>query len=416
MSTHRPSKHSTQHSGMPGRPWLAAAGIGAALMYLFDPGAGRRRRALLRDQWLHARRLLRAAGRVTAHDLAGRSAGVIAHASRWMRHDTPSDAALADRIRSRLGRIVSHPHSIRVSVHDGAVTVSGPVLAAEARSLLASIRGQAGVKSLDSRLEIHAEAGNVSGLQGGVTRVGRRFELLQENWSPTARLLTGTAGLALVAAASRRHGPAGLVLGLLGGALLLRAGSNRGLQSLFGFGGEEQEIEVHKSVRIQAPLRRVFDFWTNIRNFPSFMSRVRDVRELDDSRSYWRVAGPAGMAVEWTAEVTKVVPDQLIEWHCDDGAAVKHWGRVRFEPDAAGGTRIQVELHYSPPGGMVGHWVAGLFGVDPKSALDADLMRMKALLETGNPPHDAARPLPGPDRGAAGTASSGHNPQAGPDS
>ena len=59
---------------------------------------------------------------------------------------------------------------------------------------------------------------------------------------------------------------------------------------------------------------------------------------------------------------------------------------------SAGGTRIRVRLSYIPPAGAFGHAVASIFGADPKSEMDADLMRMKSMIETGNPPHDAARP------------------------
>jgi hypothetical protein len=35
--------------------------------------------------------------------------------------------------------------------------------------------------------------------------------------------------------------------------------------------------------------------------------------------------------------------------------------------------------------------VAALFGADPKSEMDADLLRMKTMIETGRAPHDAAQ-------------------------
>jgi hypothetical protein len=38
--------------------------------------------------------------------------------------------------------------------------------------------------------------------------------------------------------------------------------------------------------------------------------------------------------------------------------------------------------------------VATLFGADPKAEMDADLLRMKTMIETGRRPHDAARPAP----------------------
>jgi uncharacterized membrane protein len=39
--------------------------------------------------------------------------------------------------------------------------------------------------------------------------------------------------------------------------------------------------------------------------------------------------------------------------------------------------------------------VATIFGADPKSQMDADLMRMKTMLETGEFPHDAAQSIEG---------------------
>jgi uncharacterized membrane protein len=47
-------------------------------------------------------------------------------------------------------------------------------------------------------------------------------------------------------------------------------------------------------------------------------------------------------------------------------------------------------MSYTPPAGAVGHAVARLFGADPKSELNDDLMRMKVFLETGRRPRDAA--------------------------
>jgi uncharacterized membrane protein len=73
---------------------------------------------------------------------------------------------------------------------------------------------------------------------------------------------------------------------------------------------------------------------------------------------------------------------------------VKHEGWVRFEQNGHGGSRITIRLCYVPPGGAFGHAVAALFGADPKSEMDSDLLRMKTIIETGRVPHDAARPAP----------------------
>jgi uncharacterized membrane protein len=101
------------------------------------------------------------------------------------------------------------------------------------------------------------------------------------------------------------------------------------------------------------------------------------------------VYGPLVAPVEWDSVVTQVVPDQFIAWCTTPGSPVRHAGRVHFQ-DEADGTRVQVEMSYNPPAGALGHVVAALFGADPKKEMDEDLMRTKALVETGRTPHDAA--------------------------
>ena len=70
-----------------------------------------------------------------------------------------------------------------------------------------------------------------------------------------------------------------------------------------------------------------------------------------------------------------------------------HAGSIRVEPHADG-ARVHVRMTYSPPAGALGHLVAKLFGADPKTELDEDLMRLKSTLETGKPPRDAAARRP----------------------
>jgi len=66
--------------------------------------------------------------------------------------------------------------------------------------------------------------------------------------------------------------------------------------------------------------------------------------------------------------------------------------RLQTEPFRSDGdekTVVDVRLSYYPPAGAVGHAIASLFGADPKSEMDDDLMRMKSFIETGHQPHDA---------------------------
>jgi len=55
---------------------LILVGIGAALMYFFDPDSGRRRRERLREQCTSATRKLQASAHTPAPDLSNRRPGV----------------------------------------------------------------------------------------------------------------------------------------------------------------------------------------------------------------------------------------------------------------------------------------------------------------------------------------------------
>lgn len=372
-------------------PLFVGGALGALAMYFLDPNLGRRRRARTRDRVTHAAKVVNEGARVTARDTVHRAQGAWAEAKRLFSHeDEVSDEGLAARVRAALGRVVSHAHAIEVAASGGHVTLSGPILAHEVRPLLRTVRRVPGVRAVSDQLSVHSEPGNVSSLQGGEPRSGERFELLQENWSPAARVLAGGAGAALMVVATRARGGLCALLGLSGSALLARATANRDLASLLGFG--RRGITVQKTIHVAAPVEQVFGFWTDYQNFPRFMHNVRDVRPMSENRSHWLVAGPAGVPVQWTAELTRVVPGVVIEWRSVSDSDVRHHGAVRFAESGDGGTRVSVELSYIPPAGAFGHAVAAIFGADPKSEMDADLLRMKSMIETGHPPHDAAKP------------------------
>ncbi|MGH9937003.1 MAG: BON domain-containing protein, partial [Blastocatellia bacterium] len=175
-----------------------ALGAGAGLMYLFDPDRGARRRARLRDMATHTINKTGSAAGAASRDLTNRARGFAAQASSILRSENTDDDTLVARVRSKMGRAVSHPGAIEVSALDGLVKFSGDILAQEVDTLLSCARSAPGVRGLDNQLRIHSKPGDMPNLQGGRARRGARFELMQRNWSPTARLLTTLTGCALM--------------------------------------------------------------------------------------------------------------------------------------------------------------------------------------------------------------------------
>jgi uncharacterized membrane protein len=238
------------------------------------------------------------------------------------------------------------------------------------------------VRAIENRLEIHRSA-DVPSLQGNGRQPHPRSELMQENWTPSLRVLVGSLGLAFLADGRRRSGMTGGLESAFGGALAARAASNLPTRRLVGVNAGRRAVRLQKTIHIDAPVEDVWALWSHFENFPRFMAHLEDVRVTGDRRSHWVARGPAGTNVEWDAEITKWEPNEVIGWKSVEGSAVGNAGLVRFRPTADNGTHIDVRLSYNPPGGALGHVVASIFGTDPKRALDDDLVRLKSLLELG---------------------------------
>jgi uncharacterized membrane protein len=159
-------------------------------------------------------------------------------------------------------------------------------------------------------------------------------------------------------------------------------------------GAEEPNVvHVSKAITINRPLSEVFAFWRELTNLPRFMAHLEEVRMLDQGRSRWRAKGPAGMHVEWEAEIVEDRPDASIGWCSLPDAQVPNWGRVIFlEAPGGRGTEVHVELHYEPPAGKLGYLVARILGEEPSRQVGDDLRRLKQVLEVGEVTRSDASP------------------------
>ncbi len=208
---------------------------------------------------------------------------------------------------------------------------------------------------------------------------------LPRHWPTGWRLVAGGVALGLMMRASARRGPLALVLGGAGVALGLRAIADRPLPTLVGL-GEVENAHISATIRIEAPIDRVFAAWSDLERFPTFMKHVRDVVVYGDGHSScWLVIGPAGVPIEFDAEITTLVPGNLIAWRSLAGSAVRHHGTVRFTAEG-GGTRVHVRIAYEPPAGALGSLIAASIGADPARWLRADLLRLKRRLERESGP------------------------------
>lgn len=154
----------------------------------------------------------------------------------WLGYPPRHKQILEQRVRDRLYQVVSHPGAIQITIQDGEVIVSGPVLAGEVDRAVQAISELPGVKKVVNRLEIHQDPGKVPGLQGRPKpgARGRYPEGMPVPWMPTSRAIAAGAGGALAIYGARERTLYGAALAAVGLALLARGLADRQLSRLLG--------------------------------------------------------------------------------------------------------------------------------------------------------------------------------------
>jgi uncharacterized membrane protein len=144
-------------------------------------------------------------------------------------------------------------------------------------------------------------------------------------------------------------------------------------------------IEVVRTITVEAPVERVWEFWNDFENFPRFLSHVREVKRTGPDRTHWVVAGPGGAPVEWDAVVTTRVPHEEIAWRTVEGTLIEHEGSVHFHATGHDVTQLQIRMLYRPVGGSLAHGVVSVLGRDPASIIGDDLSRLAGQLRGVRP-------------------------------
>jgi gas vesicle protein len=145
---------------------LCAASAGAAAMYFFDPDRGKKRRTLLRDKTKHTIRVANDKVDRTGRDIRNHVVGTFCKVQSLFREGELTDAVLQERVRSKMGRVISHPKAVKVAATDGIVSLSGPVMASEEHPLLNAINKIHGVKGIENLLEVHMQVADAPALHG----------------------------------------------------------------------------------------------------------------------------------------------------------------------------------------------------------------------------------------------------------
>ena len=361
---------------------FGAFGAGAVTMYFADPNRGRRRRAILRDSFVHSGHEIGKFVQRFGRDVEHRAEGAIAETRSMLEgEDDASDGVLEQRIRTAVGRTVSHPHAVEVNCTGGSVFLGGWVLADEVAELTSTVRAVRGVKELSTFLNTTDHPEHISDLQGGGRRRGLS-QFLQQSWSPTARVLAGCAGAGLIVYGATHRKLIGKTLGINGAILLARSVLNAPLKSIIG-ADETTGIRIQKTVYVDGTTAELYEFWKNPQNYPKVFAHVKQITPEQNGIFLWQVASPADIPLSWRGRITRLVPGERVEFWSLPESIIENRGVIHLEAQKDGRTRVQIEMIYNPPAGLLGHAVATLLGLDPKSALDKDMVQLQSLFELG---------------------------------
>ena len=129
------------------------------------------------------------------------------------------------------------------------------------------------------------------------------------------------------------------------------------------------------SIVVNAPLRVVYNQWTQFEEFPLFMEGVEEVRQEGDNRLLWK-AKIAGKDKQWEAEITEQVPDKRIAWVSVDGTP--NAGEVTFDLMESERTLITLAMEYEPEGFL--ETAGDVLGI-PSGQVEEDLKRFRDFIE-----------------------------------
>ncbi len=132
---------------------------------------------------------------------------------------------------------------------------------------------------------------------------------------------------------------------------------------------------IEHSIDVKVPIRTVYNQWTQFEEFPQFMDKVEEVKQLDDKHLHWR-ASMAGKTEEWDAVISEQLPDERIAWTSTSGAT--NAGVVTFHYIDPNTTRVMLQLDYEPEG-LVEN-VGSALGI-PQKQIEGDMERFKKFIE-----------------------------------
>jgi uncharacterized membrane protein len=149
--------------------------------------------------------------------------------------------------------------------------------------------------------------------------------------------------------------------------------------------GKGRRMPIQQSMDIGAPLKTVYNEWTQFEEWPAFMHRLESVSQEDETHVRFKTK-IWGKSKEFMAEIVEQVPDERIKWEVNEG--VTHTGVVTFHETAKNLTHVELNMDVQP-GSLIEKAARGMRHI--KRAVRADMHRFKAHVMMNQEEHGAWR-------------------------
>jgi uncharacterized membrane protein len=135
-------------------------------------------------------------------------------------------------------------------------------------------------------------------------------------------------------------------------------------------------LEHTVQIEVDAPIDRVWGLWSDLTQMPQWMKWIESV-SIDPSHpeiSHWKL-GSSGLVFNWKSRITKVTPNQIIQWESVDG--LPNRGAIRFYDRGMSGSIVKMTIGYAVPGIVMQLMNNLALGQIVESTLQADLNRFR---------------------------------------
>lgn len=140
---------------------------------------------------------------------------------------------------------------------------------------------------------------------------------------------------------------------------------------------------IEKSITINAPVEKIFDYWTEPANLPEFwpsVVEVKDRQRLPNGGNTFRwVYKMAGMRFEGTSEDIEYVTNQRTV--TENKGGIGGTITMMLQPEG-GGTKVSLEVEYTVPIPLLGRLAEAAVVKLNQNEIELLLANLKARMET----------------------------------